>query len=96
MILERVKGIFAQLGQDCPSDGVIQAEIDVDERFIGEDYAIPSAEGTAAITELASNDAVFLGPVYTAKGFAGSMVETVFKECEAEKKRFVSNSRFVH
>ncbi len=32
---------------------------------------MPSTEGTAAIRELAASDAIFLGPVYTAKGFAG-------------------------
>jgi 1-aminocyclopropane-1-carboxylate deaminase/D-cysteine desulfhydrase-like pyridoxal-dependent ACC family enzyme len=71
MIVERVKVIFQQFGQQVPADDVIRAEIDVDERFIGRDYAVPSEEGTAAIKELASCDAVFLGPVYTAKGFAG-------------------------
>lgn len=73
VIAERVRGIFRQLGQQVPPDDVIRAEIDVDESFIGEDYAIPSEEGTAAIRELAENDAVFLGPVYTAKGFAGML-----------------------
>jgi 1-aminocyclopropane-1-carboxylate deaminase/D-cysteine desulfhydrase-like pyridoxal-dependent ACC family enzyme len=54
-----------------PDDGTIRAEIDVDQRFIGEDYAVPSPESTAAIRELARNEGIFVGPVYTGKGFAG-------------------------
>jgi len=71
IIIERVKGILQRLGTPLPSDETIRAEIDVDEAFIGEDYAVPSAEGIAAIKEVAHADGVFLGPVYTAKGFAG-------------------------
>ena len=56
-----------------PPDHVIRAEIDVDQRFIGEDYAVPSAEGTAAIRELAQAEVIFVGPVYTAKGLAGML-----------------------
>jgi len=71
IIAERVKGIFRQLGQAVPSEAVIRAEMDIDERFIGDDYAVPSEESTAALLELAKSDAVFVGPVYTAKGLAG-------------------------
>ncbi|MGP3940020.1 pyridoxal-phosphate dependent enzyme [Streptomyces sp. 6N106] len=71
VIVERVRHILELLGVPVPTDEVIRAEIDVDERFIGEDYAVPSPEGVAAIREHATADGVFLGPVYTAKGFAG-------------------------
>ncbi|MGQ0837541.1 1-aminocyclopropane-1-carboxylate deaminase/D-cysteine desulfhydrase [Actinokineospora sp.] len=71
LIVDRVKDILTLLGAEVPADDAIRAEIDVDERFIGEDYAVPSPEGVAAIRELAVSDGVFLGPVYTAKGFAG-------------------------
>ncbi len=71
VIVDRVRHILELLGVPVPADEVIRAEIDVDERFIGEDYAVPSSEGVAAIRELAMADGVFLGPVYTAKGFAG-------------------------
>ena len=56
-----------------PPDHLIRAEIDVDQRFIGEDYAVPSAESIAAIRELAQAEGVFVGPVYTGKGFAGML-----------------------
>ncbi|ONI75102.1 hypothetical protein ALI144C_40835 [Actinosynnema sp. ALI-1.44] len=71
VIVDRVKDILHTLGAPLPADDVIRAEIDVDQRFIGEDYAVPSPEGVAAIKELAVSDGVFMGPVYTGKGFAG-------------------------
>ncbi|WUH97653.1 pyridoxal-phosphate dependent enzyme [Spirillospora sp. NBC_00431] len=71
VIVDRVKHILTLLGAAVPADDVIRAEIDIDERFIGEDYAVPSPEGVAAIKELALSDGVFMGPVYTGKGFAG-------------------------
>jgi 1-aminocyclopropane-1-carboxylate deaminase/D-cysteine desulfhydrase-like pyridoxal-dependent ACC family enzyme len=71
IIVERVKAIHSSLGQVPPTEDAIMAEIDIDQRFIGPDYAVPSTEGTAAIRELAASDAIFIGPVYTAKGFAG-------------------------
>lgn len=71
VIVDRVKHIFSVLNVQAPSDDVIYKEIDVDERFIGDDYAVPSPESTAAIKEVAMSDGVFMGPVYTGKGFAG-------------------------
>jgi L-cysteate sulfo-lyase len=54
-----------------PDDATIRAEIDIDQRFIGEDNAVASAESTAAIRDLARAEGVFVGPVYTGKGLAG-------------------------
>jgi L-cysteate sulfo-lyase len=71
IIVERVKSIYSLIGQPAPDTNLIMSELDIDQRFIGDDYAVPSFEGTQAIKELASLDAVLLGPVYTAKGFAG-------------------------
>ena len=71
VIVERTKAVIATLGGTVPTDATIRAEIDVDQRFIGEDYAVPSLESTAAIRELACNEGIFVGPVYTGKGFAG-------------------------
>ena len=45
----------------------------VDQRFIGEDYAVASADSIAAIRELAQAEGVFAGPVYTGKGFGGML-----------------------
>ncbi|MEV6898501.1 pyridoxal-phosphate dependent enzyme [Amycolatopsis sp. NPDC051372] len=71
VIVERTKAVLATLGAPVPDDATIRAEIDVDQRFIGEDYAVPSPESTAAIRELARAEGIFVGPVYTGKGLAG-------------------------
>jgi len=73
VIVERTKAVLGTLDADVPNDDVIRAEIDVDQRFIGEDYAVASPESTAAIRELASSEGVFVGPVYTGKGLAGML-----------------------
>lgn len=71
ILVERVKHIFKTFGIEPPPDADIRGHIEVDNRFIGENYAVPSADSTAAIRELAKAEGVFLGPVYTGKGFAG-------------------------
>jgi L-cysteate sulfo-lyase len=73
VIVDRVKYVFQSLNFQAADDESIYSEIDVDERFIGENYAVPSPESTAAIRELAKSDGVFIGPVYTGKGFAGML-----------------------
>ncbi|MDX3354382.1 pyridoxal-phosphate dependent enzyme [Streptomyces sp. ME01-24h] len=71
VLVERTKAVLATLGAPVPGDATIRAEIDIDQRFIGEDYAVASAESTAAIRELVRAEGVFVGPVYTGKGLAG-------------------------
>lgn len=41
--------------------------------WVGPGYAVPSAEGNAAILELARTEGIFLDPVYSGKAFAGAM-----------------------
>jgi len=50
---------------------VLDEDIDVDPRWLGEDYAIPTDASRAAITWAAHNGAWVLDDVYTAKGMAG-------------------------
>lgn len=47
------------------------AEIEVNGRFIGEGYGIPTPEGLAAIRLLARLEGLLLDPVYTGKAMAG-------------------------
>jgi L-cysteate sulfo-lyase len=47
------------------------AEIEVDDRFVGEGYGIPTPEGLAAIRLLARLEGLLLDPVYTGKAMAG-------------------------
>ncbi|MBK4348989.1 1-aminocyclopropane-1-carboxylate deaminase/D-cysteine desulfhydrase [Lacisediminihabitans changchengi] len=71
IIVERTQAVLATLGSSVPDDATIHRELDIDRRFIGEEYAAPSPESTAAIRELARAEGIFVGPVYTGKGFAG-------------------------
>jgi 1-aminocyclopropane-1-carboxylate deaminase/D-cysteine desulfhydrase-like pyridoxal-dependent ACC family enzyme len=71
VIVARTKAVLELLGDPVPKDATIRAELDIDQRFIGDDYAVPSRESTAAIRELARAEGVFVGPVYTGKGLAG-------------------------
>ncbi|MEI7506654.1 MAG: D-cysteine desulfhydrase family protein [Actinomycetes bacterium] len=50
---------------------VVDEDIEVDARWLGEDYAIPTDASRAAITWAAHNGAWVLDDVYTAKGMAG-------------------------
>ncbi|HEX9117372.1 MAG TPA: pyridoxal-phosphate dependent enzyme, partial [Anaerolineae bacterium] len=43
----------------------------IEGQYAGLRYAVPSAEGEAAIRLLAQTEAIFLDPVYTGKAFAG-------------------------
>jgi L-cysteate sulfo-lyase len=47
------------------------ATYDVDERFVGEGYGIPTAASREAIELAARTEAIFLDPTYTAKAMAG-------------------------
>jgi 1-aminocyclopropane-1-carboxylate deaminase/D-cysteine desulfhydrase-like pyridoxal-dependent ACC family enzyme len=53
-----------------PGD-VLDEDVEVDVRWLGEDYAIPTDASRAAITWAAHNGAWVLDDVYTAKGMAG-------------------------
>ena len=47
------------------------AAIEVDDRFVGDGYGIPTIESREAIDLLARTEAIFLDPTYTAKAMAG-------------------------
>jgi L-cysteate sulfo-lyase len=47
------------------------AQIEVDDRFVGEGYGVPTPEGVAAIRLLARLEGLLLDPVYTGKAMAG-------------------------
>lgn len=70
-ICNRVKHVFKVLQVQPPSDEAILKEINIDEAYMGEDYGVPTLEGTAAIDEMARNEVIFLDAVYTGKGFSG-------------------------
>jgi 1-aminocyclopropane-1-carboxylate deaminase/D-cysteine desulfhydrase-like pyridoxal-dependent ACC family enzyme len=45
--------------------------IEIDDRFFGEGYAIPTDASREAIELTARTEAIFLDPVYTGKAMAG-------------------------
>src|SRR5690606_11576105 len=45
--------------------------VDVDDRFVGGGYGVPTPESREAIELLARTEAIFLDPTYTAKAMAG-------------------------
>jgi 1-aminocyclopropane-1-carboxylate deaminase/D-cysteine desulfhydrase-like pyridoxal-dependent ACC family enzyme len=54
------------------ANGVLSsAEVEVDDKFVGAGYGIPTAESIEAIEMCARTEALFLDPTYTAKAMAG-------------------------
>jgi L-cysteate sulfo-lyase len=49
---------------------ITHADLFTDQRFIGEGYGIPTADGLEAIDLLAQSEAILLDPVYTSKAFS--------------------------
>lgn len=65
---ELCAGLDALLGE---SRNVQPADFDLRLDWVGPGYAVPSAEGNAAILEMARAEGIFLDPVYSGKAFAG-------------------------
>lgn len=53
------------------SNGLRDLRLEVDDRFVGDGYGIPTAESREAIDLVARMEAVFLDPTYTSKAMAG-------------------------
>ena len=62
-------GMPALLGREPGLFGSVRVE--VDDRFVGGGYGVPTKESTSAIDMLARSEAIFLDPTYTAKAMAG-------------------------
>jgi D-cysteine desulfhydrase len=54
-----------------PSDRFAGASIDVDDRFVGGGYGVPTGDSEEAVRLLARTEAIFLDPTYTSKAMAG-------------------------
>jgi D-cysteine desulfhydrase family pyridoxal phosphate-dependent enzyme len=64
-----LEGIPVLLGVDRAR--LANAAIEVDDRFVGTGYGVPTAESTRALERCARTEALFLDPTYTAKAMAG-------------------------
>lgn len=62
-----------------------QIAIDVDDRFVGGGYGVPTAESQEAIELLARTEAIFLDHTYTAKAMAGLIARVRAKEFTNDK-----------
>jgi 1-aminocyclopropane-1-carboxylate deaminase/D-cysteine desulfhydrase-like pyridoxal-dependent ACC family enzyme len=71
-IAHTIRGILDGLERLLDAPGIFAgAPIEVDDRFVGEGYGIPTPESTAAIELAARREALFLDPTYTGKAMAG-------------------------
>jgi D-cysteine desulfhydrase family pyridoxal phosphate-dependent enzyme len=66
---------FSRLGLDLDQltgteKGLQPSDFEIDFRFVGPGYGVPSFEGDAAITALAQSEGIFLDPIYSGKAFA--------------------------
>jgi D-cysteine desulfhydrase family pyridoxal phosphate-dependent enzyme len=66
-----VDGIGDRLSIAGPERAALHAAIEVDVRFVGGGYGIPTTASIEAIDLLARRHAIFLDPTYTAKAMAG-------------------------
>ena len=68
---------------------VAEEDVDVDTRWIGDDYAVPTPEGDAAIRWAARHGGWLLDRTYSGKGFSGLLGLAV-------EQRFGADVVFVH
>jgi 1-aminocyclopropane-1-carboxylate deaminase/D-cysteine desulfhydrase-like pyridoxal-dependent ACC family enzyme len=67
-----VRGILDGLERLIAAPGAFaNASIEVDDRFVGDGYGIPTAASADALELTARREAIFLDPTYTAKAMAG-------------------------
>ena len=73
-----LNGMPALLG--LSSDRFAEATIEVDDRFVGTGYGVPTADSTQALERCARTEALFLDPTYTAKAMSGLIARYVSRE----------------
>jgi D-cysteine desulfhydrase len=68
-----IRGILSGLAALVDPDGrrFDDVAIEIDDRFVGGGYGVPTPESRAAMELLARTEALFLDPTYTAKAMAG-------------------------
>jgi len=59
--------------------------IDIDDRFVGEGYGVPTPASTEALQLLARTEGILLDPVYTAKAMAGVIAKIAEGELTANQ-----------
>ena len=75
-----VRRILSGLADLIAPDGrpdtraLADADVEIDDGFVGEGYGVPTPQSREAIELLARTEALFLDPTYTAKAMAGLIV----------------------
>ncbi len=72
-------------GSDADGRALAGAEVEIDDRFVGDGYGVPTPQSREAIDLLARTEALFLDPTYTAKAMAGLIArlrDGVFREAD--------------
>ncbi len=64
-----LRGLEELLG--CARGTLADAPLEIDDRFVGDGYGVPTPASTEAIEVCARREALFLDPTYTAKAMAG-------------------------
>ncbi len=83
-----LSGLADLIGPDpsgAPSRALAGAEVEIDDRFVGDGYGVPTPQSREAIELLARTEALFLDPTYTAKAMAGLIARLrggAFKETD--------------
>jgi 1-aminocyclopropane-1-carboxylate deaminase/D-cysteine desulfhydrase-like pyridoxal-dependent ACC family enzyme len=79
-------GLVELIGSGGPHARTLaDAKIEIDDRFVGDGYGVPTPESREAIELVARTEALFLDPTYTAKAMAGLIAQIrskVFQETE--------------
>ena len=65
---------------DLPADRFARVPVEVDDRFVGGGYGVPTEQSLEAIDMLARTEALFLDPTYTAKAMAGLIARVRARE----------------
>lgn len=61
------------------------SEVDVDDRFVGGGYGVPTAASTEALELVARREGILLEPVYTAKAMAGLIAHVRDREFSSDQ-----------
>ena len=87
-VLERdVRSIIEGIPRllDVPSDRLADARVEVDDRFVGGGYGVPTPASREAIELCARTEALFLDPTYTSKAMAGLIARVRSGEFDADR-----------
>lgn len=84
-VIRSLVGEVTDMLPELRAVGGAAIEIDVDDRFVGEGYGIPTPASREALSLLARTEAIFLDPTYTSKAMAGLVARVrdgSFDRCE--------------